>query len=304
MSIASDSQKHHELEITTSIGNTKTAGVIFRARHFQVTCNNEMCFHASIQELRRSKTLDYIIACRETAPTTGHVHYHIYAHHYDGRTLHVKRMCGAHIEICRGNVQQNIDYIKKNGDIVLEEGIKPISNTLSIRELKNISNEDELPDWKQYHLWSQLRNSQCIDINDWHKDVKVYYISGNSGVGKSKMAKEIILQHKDTYGTMVSIAKYSNGYWNNVHGDCKILLYDDFRDSSLPANEFINLIDYNKHPMNTKGSSIINNYLLIIITSVIPIECLYINMPDEPRTQWIRRIINIHITGANTDPCP
>lgn len=261
-----------------------------RSRSFQLTCNNLESYEASINELKRSKTLDYIIACRELAPTTGHVHYHIYAHHYEARQLNISKLNGAHVEICRGNVQQNINYIKKDGEIILEEGIVPISNVLTIKELKGINHEDDLPDWKQYNLWRTLKNQESIDINNWHKEIQVYYISGASGVGKSLRAKEIVLENKDKYGTEVSIAKFSNGYWNNVNSSVKIMIYDDFRDSHLPASEFINLIDYNRHTMNIKGGSIINNYELIIITSVIPIDCIYLNMNEEPRQQWLRRI--------------
>ena len=71
--------------------------------------------------------------------------------------------------------------------------------------------------------------------------------------------------------------------------------HSDFRDSHMSASEFINFIDYNKHYMNVKGGSVMNDYVLIIITSVQPIESIYANMPDEPRKQWIRRITNIVI---------
>lgn len=280
------------------INNLKTATTVsgntiqrrLRSRSFQLTCNNLESYEASINELKRSKVLDYIIACKEIAPKTGHIHYHIYAHHYDSRLLNIEKLKGAHVEICRGNVQQNINYIKKDGEIILEEGIVPIQNTLSIADLKKINNEDDLTDWKQYNLWRTLKNSESIDINNWNKEIKVYYISGPSGIGKSKKAKEIVLENKDKYGTEISIAKYNNGYWNNVNSNIKIMIYDDFRDSHLPASEFINLIDYNKHSMNIKGGSIINNYELIIITSVIDLDCIYINMDDEPKQQWIRRI--------------
>ena len=42
--------------------------------------------------------------------------------------------------------------------------------------------------------------------------------------------------------------------------------------------------------MNIKGGQQINNYELIIITSVQPITELYKNMSDEPRKQWLRRV--------------
>lgn len=280
---------------TTTTVSGSTIQRRLRARSFQLTCNTLESYEASLIELRKSKVLDYLIACKEIAPTTGHVHYHIYAHHYDARNLNIKNLNGAHVEICRGNVQQNIDYIKKDGEITVEEGIIPQQSTLSIRELKGINNEDELPDWKQYNLWLKLKNAEAINIRDWKKEVKVYYISGPSGIGKSLKARDIVLENEDKYGSMISIAKYSNGYWNNVNSSIKIMIYDDFRDSSMPANEFINLIDYNKHPLNIKGGSVINNYELIIITSVIGLDCIYNNLDDEPKQQWFRRITWIQL---------
>ena len=56
------------------------------------------------------------------------------------------------------------------------------------------------------------------------------------------------------------------------------------------SRTFIKFIDYNKHPLNIKGGSIINNYELIIITSVQNPELIYMNVGDEPRKQWLRRM--------------
>lgn len=124
---------------TTTTGSGSTIQSRLRSRSFQLTCNNLESYEASVNELKKSKTLDYIIACRELAPTTGHVHYHIYAHHYDARLLNIGNLNGAHVEICRGNVQQNINYIKKDGEIVLEEGIVPIQTHLGIADLKKLN---------------------------------------------------------------------------------------------------------------------------------------------------------------------
>ena len=94
------------------------------------------------------------------------------------------------------------------------------------------------------------------------------------------------------------MVKYENGFWLGV-GSAKIALYDDFRDSHLKASEFINFIDYNKHLLNIKGGSKMNDYNLIIITSVQPLHELYKNMSDEPKKQWIRRINNIELNDYN-----
>lgn len=285
-------------------GNTTQDVQSFKGRAFQLTCNNLESYEASVKYLKKSQMLDYIIACHELAPTTGHEHWHIYCHFNNARLIKLKNLKGAHVEVCRGSAIQNIDYIKKNGDITLEEGIAPSFNSLTVSELKKINDEDDLPDWKQYNLWSKLKSQETINILDWFKNIKVYYIWGPSGIGKSKKAKEIVLQSE--LGQDVSIAKFNNGYWNGVSSKSKIMIYDDFRDSHMPASEFINLIDYNKHIMNIKGAFVINNYELIIITSVQDIDTIYSNLPDEPRLQWLRRIevIDLSHCGAAMDPCP
>lgn len=269
----------------------------FRGRAFQFTCNSEEIYIKTVNYITKSKMLDYIISCRELAPTTGHEHFHIYAHFDNPRIIKAKKIEGAHIEICRGSAFQNIEYIKKNGEILIEEGIAPTSNCLTISELKKITDPENLPDWKQYNLWKQLKTN-TININNWNKKITVYYISGDSGVGKSLKAKELVIEHN--YED-VNIGKYENGYWNNVNENCKCLIYDDFRDSHMPASEFINMIDYNIHPMNIKGGHIMNNYELIIITSIQKLENIYSNMAEEPKKQWVRRIINLHISSHSAD---
>lgn len=280
-------------------GNTKL-DCKFKGRAFQFTCNNEELYLQTVNYVTKSKMLDYIISCREFAPTTGHEHFHIYAHFDNPRIIKQKKIEGTHIEVCRGSAFQNIEYIKKNGEILLEEGIPPSSCSLSIPELKKIVNPEDLPDWKQYNLWKQIK-SNTININNWYKNIKVYYISGDSGVGKSLKAKELVIENNYEE---VSIAKYENGYWNNVNENCKCLIYDDFRDSHMPVSEFINFIDYNVHPMNIKGGHIMNNYELIIITSIQPIETLYLKGGEnaEPSKQWMRRIVNIHISSVGRSP--
>lgn len=275
-------------------GNTILDCGKIRGRSFQLTCNNDESYAKSIGYVMKSQMLDYIISCEEIAPTTGHKHYHVYVHFNNPRVIKINKLGGAHIEICRGNAIQNIEYIKKQGNILLEEGIPPNFNSLTVSELKKIDNEDDLPDWKQFNLWSKLKSVETIDINNWYKDITVYYISGPSGIGKSKKAKELVLE--SDLGTEVSISKFNNGFWNGVNSSCKIMIYDDFRDSHMPASEFINLIDYNRHLLNTKGGFIINNYELIIITSVQKLEHIYGNLDEEPKLQWIRRVKNIDLS--------
>lgn len=286
---------------TQGTGNTKAVPCL-RARSFQFTFNDIDTAPEIIEHFKNLKKCDYGIACHEEAPTTGHEHIHLYVHLYSPYTLPKKVYeSKCHIEICRGSPKQNIDYIKKNGDVIDEWGDEPHQGlALTIADLKEIKNPEQV-NWNQYKTWLSVKNND-IDVDEMKKDVEVYFIFGPSGIGKTEKAKEIIRNNKDKYGTKLTLAKYDGTFWHNVHSDGTILLYDDFRDSHMKASEFINLIDYNIQPMNIKGSTVMNNYKLIIITSIQNPKFIYSNMDDEPRKQWIRRIniIDLNIDDKNT----
>jgi len=141
------------------------------------------------------------------------------------------------------------------------------------------------------NTWFRLKNNRPMKVREKRKSVKVYYIQGPSGVGKTNKAMDIAEEFEESWNTFTDWLKYKNGFYSGVTGEAKIAIYDDFRPSDMKAKEFVNFIDYNKHNMNVKGSGFINNYNLIIITSVIKLSTIYRNIEaDEPRKQWERRI--------------
>lgn len=209
----------------------------------------------------------------------------------------------AHIDRPR-NVYDCIHYIKdnKNGrkSIYREDGTEPVDTRYkTVADLKACTDPDTL-DWKQYNTWQKIHQDDEIDIEDWHKDVEVYYISGESGTGKTERAKQIVRDNAAKYGTKVSIVKFDGNFWHNVKSGGSIAIYDDFRDSHMKASEFINFIDYNRQHMNIKGGDVTNDYRLIIITSVQPLTSIYLGMPAEPRKQWMRRVTEIRL-DSNDD---
>lgn len=276
--------------VTHVTGNTTT--VTFRARSFQLTLNEILEYEHIVDYLTKCKPFRYLISCKEKAPTTGKEHIHIYVNYDSPKTLTTKKTGSAHIEKCRGSPKQNIDYIKKGGDIIEEIGEVPKQgSSMTAGELRKITNIDEI-EWKMYNTWQKLqKHDEEIDVDDWGKEVKVTYISGPSGSGKTTKAKELIKE--SPHGPKFSRVKFYNGFWDGVASNRKIAVYDDFRDSHMSASEFINFVDYNRHKMNVKGGSCSNDYVEIIITSVIPLEEIYYGVSGEPREQWMRRIKEI-----------
>lgn len=267
---------------TNCSGNTKPSPVVRpHGRHFQLTLNEVEKYESLKNYLTGLKNNNFFISCKEIAPTTGHEHIHIYVQFDTSVRLAISKCCGAHIEMCRGSPQQNVEYIMKEGNILDEIGsLRPVGNP-TIREIKKMTKDqiEDLP-WQMYNTAVKIRQEIANDLNprDIWKDVKVIYICGDSKTGKTFKAMEYI-KDEPTFNQV----KYADGFWHGI-GTSKVAVYDDFRDSDMKPQEFIHFIDYMKHPMNTKGGSHLNEYTTIIITSVQKPTLLYRNMSlEEPR---------------------
>lgn len=281
---------------TSTLGNTKPS--VPKRRNHMVT------FWTTEYPKELPKNVKYMCTCEDICPTTGKWHGHAFIYFINPVGLKaVKKLFGddAHVEKPLKN-SDAINYVldtTKNKSNFKEYGKRPNNNGVryTVEELKKIDDPNDL-DWTMYNTWKKIKNeeSAIIDIDDWKKDVKVYYIFGPSGIGKTEKAKQIVRENKEKYGTKINRVKYDGNFWLNVRNDIKIAVYDDFRDSHMKPSEFVNFIDYNKQPMNIKGGSILNNYELIIITSVQNIEDIYRNITGEPREQWKRRIEVVDMT--------
>lgn len=290
-------------------------------RAYQITINLIEEWGPILQYLRSLSGLRYMIACQEIAPTTKREHIHVYVQFQYSLRLSKTKLMHAHIEVCRGNAKQNIDYIKKGGKIVLEEGEpKTQGGKLSIKEVKSLTKEqrEDLPFFYLKKVESINQSEMNVmDAKSYLKEVEVRYIYGGSGLGKTKYAIKCIMElhaNKKIKNTKFNEVKYSNGFWVGVNADniTEVALYDDFRDSHMRASEFINFIDYNTHNMNIKYGSVKNTFKYIYITSVQSPENIYAefnqknnkneglfgsniikNDEDEPKKQWLRRFKEI-----------
>ena len=288
-------------------------------RAYQLTINNIEEYEPILLYLRSLSGLRYMIACKEISPTTKREHIHVYVQFNYSLRLAKSRLMRAHIEVCRGNAKQNIAYIKKQGNIILEEGeAKMQGNKLSIKEVKSLTKEEreELPFFYLKKVESINQSEMNVmDAKSYLKDVEVSYIYGPSGLGKTNHAIKCILElylNKKIKSTKFNEVKYSNGFWVGVNSDniTDVALYDDFRDSHMRASEFINFIDYNTHNMNIKYGNVKNTFKYIFITSIQSPYDIYADYnqknakdsgglfssninrqngdKDEPRKQWLR----------------
>ena len=259
------------------------------ASAFQLTLNEVTLYEGLLEYIKTLKP-SYYISCRETAPTTGHEHIHIYVQFNRSKRLSLKKLLGAHIEVCKGSPQQNIDYIKKGGDIIDEEGEVKKKGGKTIQDVKKMSKEEreKLP-IQLYNIVQKIEEKEGNDLDpeeSYKGKVQVHWYWGESGAGKTRQAM------KEMKGKKYNMLKYENGFWHGI-GEAEVALYDDWRDTHMKPTELINFIDYYIHPMNVKGGSVKNKYKEIYITSIQDPEKIYNNMPEEYKKQWLRRIREI-----------
>lgn len=266
----------------------KNSGSSKSAKGFQITCNEEIKFGDVLKYLRSLKP-NYFVACREKAPSTGHIHMHCYVQFPNARRLSLKKLEGSHVEKSLGSPEQNEAYIKKDGDIIAEEGSLRKCTSWSIKGIKEMSQaeREDLPP-QMYNIVQKINEEENADLTpeECFKEVQVYWYHGESGTGKTRAAMKAIGSRK------FNMLKFEQGFWHGI-GSAEIALYDDFRDTHMKPTELINFIDYYVHPMNVKGGSKKNQYKEIYITSIQDPEKIYNNMPEEYKRQWLRRIKEI-----------
>lgn len=259
-----------------------------RSRGWVLTIYDE-----TLAEKLKSMDFTYCIIGKEHCPTTGRLHFQSYVHfksQIEWGTME-ELFPKTWFRKAKAKERPNQKYCSKE-NIWFEGGKKPYSR-VTASELEKMTNREIIemdPRCAQAYIKSRNLLNNELDVENWKKEVTIYYIWGPSGCGKTEKTKQIIRDNKEKYGTKLSLIKYEGGFYNGL-ADTKIAVYDDWRDSHMKPSEFINLIDYNRQQMNVKGGGQLNNYELIIITTVQDIKDIYKGVIDtEPKKQWERRL--------------
>ena len=279
----------------TSADFSKICGnkeIKLKARRILLTINEIDKYEQIKKNLSSRKTFRYLIAGKEIAPETGKEHIHMYVEFKATTTITKALTCNCRVDIVK-HKEQAIDYCTKDCNVIDQIGEESHQGSKTVKDLLECKNPSELDPklfktWQQVKVWNQSRK-----MSDWYcPDKEVYWIWGDSGVGKTKKAADMVGDNN------VDRVKFSNGFWNGVSmdEDVKWCVYDDFRDSHMHPSELISFCDYYRNNMNIKGGNVVNHYDHIIITSVQSPYDIYPNMKDdEPKQQWLRRIKIIHV---------
>jgi hypothetical protein len=144
----------------------------------------------------------------------------------------------------------------------------------------------------------------CEDLAETKfKKINVY-LHGETGVGKTKLAKEIakavrekVYKNTEKVWNMASLAARNS---MDEYTDEEIIIIDDFRADSMQFNELLILLDpYHSAPAPARYRNKFIQYRLAIITAPEPIENLYF-MTQEDVTQLERRLeFKLQVTSTN-----
>jgi energy-coupling factor transporter ATP-binding protein EcfA2 len=147
------------------------------------------------------------------------------------------------------------------------------------------------------HLWSL----QCeIKATGGNRDMRVLFITGETGTGKSTLAKEFCKINKKDY----AISSSSNDPLQDYKGQ-SVLILDDLRDSTLPFQDLIKILDnHTSSSMRSRYNNKVFNGDMIIITSSVSLDKWYNSLeskvPFESLKQLYRRISEYIVLTKDT----
>lgn len=185
------------------------------------------------------------------------------------------------------NVHTVIDHAKERKKLdriltqILNGEIREYNKTLAIDNLLLVYQS------KKINEAFKLR-SEHLQATQQTRNTEVIFITGESGTGKTTLAKKIATERGLAYFVSSGSNDVMDGY-----GQQPCLILDDVRPSCLGLSDLLKLLD--NHTATSIKSRYKNKYLncdLIILTSVLDLDTFYNNVFErerEPITQLKRR---------------
>lgn len=260
-----------------------------RKRSWFITINNP-----SADEIDISRSLvnqaEYGIIGRETAPTTGTQHIHLYFRRKSAMTFSsVKnQLPRANIEPAKGNDSQCREYCSKE-EVLYEQGeiAKPGKRT-DLGKVMDLIQEDP----KMSSIIEQVGSLQSIKTAEkilvykepkrsWKTEVLWFY--GDTGTGKSRLAYEM---YPEAYTAM------DTGSWWEGYDAHDVVIIDDMRADFLKFNQLLKLFDRYPYRVQIKGGSRQFLARTIVVTSPYSPDEMFIDTKEDIN-QLLRRIADI-----------
>lgn len=271
---------------------------------------------------------NYILVGSHIGSSQG-LHYHLYAQYPKKRhlTFGKRTTCGAHCETSYGSAQANVKYIRCQdekhleegvtyGGDYLEEGVMRLNGgfhdmraadvaDMTYEEMCDLTPMQFLMASKVKKEMKQLKadNAFVDELRQlkengpsWRPAREVIYVTGPSDAGKTTGAEwKEVSDDKCPIENMgkLSFDKNGFGHTHNVNENTKVLFVEEFRDSMMDLNKFLEFTDKGVTSINIKGGDIsLNSVERIYLCSLKPLSTLYRKscVEYESRHQIYKRI--------------
>lgn len=237
---------------------------------------------------------EYIIVGLETCPETGELHHQGYVEMaVQTRIDQLRRLLpGWHVEICKGSSVKNVEYCRKEGNVVLEDG-----------ECSKQGKRTDLDAVKTVALTNGMRavcRTEGVNLQSIRFAEKVLtylevprsgptavtWLWGPTGVGKSRYAR-VITEKLDTW------VKNANTKWFDTYDAHEAIILDDWRDNWWHITCMLGLLDEYGYLVEFKGGHRqIKAHTIVVTCPFPPSEC-YSHAREENKDQLLRRIQTI-----------
>ena len=305
-----------------------------QSKKWQLTINNPIekgYDHNTIKLILCQIKNLYYIGCDEIGEQ-GTFHTHIFlVLKSPARFSRIKKAFPvAHIEIARGTVSDNVDYIKKEGrwsgteksetsveGSLFEEGEPPADGPgqgfrTDLEEIGAYIESGYNPAEILAENFAFAKYERMIRTAYFAKrkretpvkrQVKVHYIVGDSGSGKSYTYVTLCEEMGESH--IYFLTDYEGGGFDQYCGE-EVLFLDEYK-GQFPFSQILILLDVYKAQIHARYSNIVALWNEVYITSVFPPEELYKKMVEETQRgldkqqQLIRRITDITFCYADQE---
>lgn len=290
-----------------------------QSRKYLLTINNPTEKNASHDQLKAilsgMKSLLYWCMADEVGgqERTYHTHLFLASKNPIRFSTIQKRFPGAHIDSAYGNCQQNRDYIRKEGRYANTEksttsvpgtfeewGTMPDDSKQGSNKLMEVLYNMVADGMTDYQIITQnpdfipfldkIRQIRLTILQEnakekW-RDLEVIYISGATGLGKTRSIMEGF-----GYANVFRVTDYIHPF--DTYEAQDILLFEEFA-SSVRMQDMLNYLDGYPLKLPARYSDRQACYTKVFLTSNLPLEKQYQNIQSDDPQVWEAFLRRIH----------